>query len=337
MVESWELAISHAQGEFVTVIGDDDAVVAEVLDRVDLLLNSYEAVAWFKTAYWWSSFTKACNALWFTASEYEQAYAGKESLEYLLRTFGNFLFYPSFYNSFVRKHVIAKIRMSHGGKLYPAGAIAPDVYSSLDVMATVDNYCLISSPFSLGGISRFSGGSGVKREEQRYLKERGAKELYELYMDNRFPYHSHERLGLLSDYLLFLSKADTLHGDALTKCMVGSFVSKNKEQLPRWVVRELMANFELNSAEVVTDDDGGFGGYLPAHKTVQVDCKHYGITDICKAAEVYGQLLKGLPLVCIEPKVVRNKYWYGAMIRKIPVLGKIWAELRNLMKKEQRS
>lgn len=328
MADNWDLAMSMARGEFVTVLGDDDAVVAEVLDRIEVILRSCEVVTWFRTPYFWPKRKAPSNVLVYTTSEYERVFNGSMSLEYVLRTFCNYQFYPSFYNSFISKSTIAKIRLRHAGKLYPSGVLSPDVYSVLDVLATVDKYCLISTPFSLSGISRCSNGGGNRRELKRFIHEYGAKKVHALYSDDRLPRYQHISLGLLSDYLLFIAEEGCSCCEALIKSLVGNYVAKSKGQLPRWVVRELLSHFKVEMADVVVDETDGIGSYLPAHRGVLVDGKKYGITDACKAAAVYGQLMNGMLFVPMKTKTPRNRYWYGAKIRRIPILGRMWARYR---------
>jgi len=51
--DSWEFALSHATGDFVTLLGDDDGVVATLFERIDSVIGEHgeRAVAWGEAWY----------------------------------------------------------------------------------------------------------------------------------------------------------------------------------------------------------------------------------------------------------------------------------------------
>ena len=51
--DSWEFALSHATGDHVTLLGDDDGVVATLFERIDAVIGEYgeRAVAWGEAWY----------------------------------------------------------------------------------------------------------------------------------------------------------------------------------------------------------------------------------------------------------------------------------------------
>src|SRR3954447_12576532 len=57
MSSNWELAVAHAAGEYVTVLGDDDGLLPHALNLLDRLLRELKApvMRWDAAFYLWPS------------------------------------------------------------------------------------------------------------------------------------------------------------------------------------------------------------------------------------------------------------------------------------------
>jgi glycosyltransferase involved in cell wall biosynthesis len=63
--DNWDLALSHATGEYVTVLGDDDGLLRHALLEADRLINLFGGIKvlhWDWVKYTWPNLTNAvCN------------------------------------------------------------------------------------------------------------------------------------------------------------------------------------------------------------------------------------------------------------------------------------
>ena len=57
MSDNWELGLSHATGEYITILGDDDALMPDALEICLKLINLFRIslVSWDRYFYWWPS------------------------------------------------------------------------------------------------------------------------------------------------------------------------------------------------------------------------------------------------------------------------------------------
>src|SRR5438874_9674701 len=64
MSDNWELAVSHARGEFVTVVGDDDALLRHALSEADRLIRAYKTplLQWAWAYYKWPDYAHQADA-----------------------------------------------------------------------------------------------------------------------------------------------------------------------------------------------------------------------------------------------------------------------------------
>jgi len=162
MSDNWELGLSHATGEYITVLGDDDALMPDCLEICLNLLNEYDVqtVAWSRgTVYWWP------NAIvpWHRNKLYvrlQQQVALQFQAKQKLKQFYNFeVSYdelPMLYNAFIHRSLIEKIKSVHGK--YFMSSI-PDVYSGVINAYYLDNYLYSFRPLSVAGNSGHSTGT----------------------------------------------------------------------------------------------------------------------------------------------------------------------------------
>lgn len=162
MSDNWELGLSHATGEYITVLGDDDALMPDCLEICLNLLNKYDVqtLAWSRrTVYWWQ------NAIvpWQRNKLYvqlQQQVALQFQAKQKLKQFYNFeVSYdelPMLYNAFIQRSLIEKIKSVHGK--YFMSSI-PDVYSGVINAYYLDNYLYSFRPLSVAGNSGHSTGT----------------------------------------------------------------------------------------------------------------------------------------------------------------------------------
>lgn len=172
MSANWEFALSHARGEYVTVLGDDDGLLPHALTHLDGLIREHapRAVRWDTAFYTWPSVIIAGHGdylrvplgralAWRDGAELVRAVAdGRESYEEL----------PMVYNSAVRRDVLDEIRARAGAVF--AHAI-PDVYSGF-ATACGGRFLATTLPMGVRGVSGASNGVATLHAPGRTNVER---------------------------------------------------------------------------------------------------------------------------------------------------------------------
>jgi Glycosyl transferase family 2 len=159
MSASWELALSHARGEYVTVLGDDDGLFSYALCELDGLLKAHrvEAVRWDAAMYLWPTVRIAEEAhflsiplgreLWVVDALRAIAAVGRFEACYTTL--------PTVYNAVVHRRLIAALR-ERVGRVF--SNTQPDVYSGLAIAYVARKYLSVGAPMSVAGLSRKSNG-----------------------------------------------------------------------------------------------------------------------------------------------------------------------------------
>ena len=191
MSENWENGLRHCSGEYVTILGDDDALLPSTLAMAKRLVNASRATiiswalhwyGWPDTPNYWQAnrlyvrFGKN-EAGWQVSREILKAfYAGKVDHETL----------PMIYKSFVHRSCIQQV-IAERGRYFSPPEIAPDVASGILNLLHAERYVYSERPLAVRGTSgksygaawavRGASGSGERRND--YLREAG-KTLKEL-------------------------------------------------------------------------------------------------------------------------------------------------------------
>lgn len=162
MKENWERAVGAATGDYLTIIGDDDGILAAACSEAAEVLEKYpvDVLTWRPAAYFWpgSAITALQNRL--------QAWVPKVSgfelqdprtLLYLAYHFrDNHYTMPMMLHSFVGRRLVDRVIKSLGSYFSSA---APDIASAV-ADAWFGESCILSHrPLSISGISHHSTGS----------------------------------------------------------------------------------------------------------------------------------------------------------------------------------
>lgn len=162
MKENWERAVAAATGDYLTIIGDDDAILPDACREASEVLDRYplDVLTWRPAAYFWpeSAVTVLQNRL--------QAYLPKGSgfelqeprtLLYLAYHFRDHHYtMPMMLHSFVGRPLVERVCRGLGSYFSTA---APDIASGV-ADAWFGESCILSyRPLSISGISHHSTGS----------------------------------------------------------------------------------------------------------------------------------------------------------------------------------
>lgn len=164
MADNWEYAVSHVSADYVTVLGDDDALLPNSIQDLASLVekHNYPIVTWSKVEYCWPNHIHHDLRGFISIPLRNKLVAVNSSLA-LKHMYKFLLGYnrgPCIYNSLVSMNCIERV-IDRDGKLFQAAC--PDVYSSLALASVSDCYLFSTRPFSINGASAHSGGaSGVR-------------------------------------------------------------------------------------------------------------------------------------------------------------------------------
>jgi glycosyltransferase involved in cell wall biosynthesis len=162
MSDNWELGLSKATGEYVFVLGDDDALMPDGLEVCLNLINKYNVkiISWFRSQYWWPNAVVPWNRnrLFLNLSHMAYVWNTKDILQKFYQQEAMFEHLPMLYNSFVNKSVISQIKSVYGK--YFMSAI-PDAYSGIVNAYFSDTYLYSFRNLSLAGLSRHSTGTST--------------------------------------------------------------------------------------------------------------------------------------------------------------------------------
>ncbi len=161
MVENWELALGHARGEFVTVIGDDDGIVPGAFELADALIDEHRPrlLTWRPVTYYWPSYfnpSLAGRAIYrYDIAAGNIRFCSDYALRCLYRFKWHYSDMPMIYNSFIRRDLVESIRAERGRYFF---LNSPDVTSGVVNASHCDEFLWCNYPLSITGISKNSTG-----------------------------------------------------------------------------------------------------------------------------------------------------------------------------------
>lgn len=191
MTDNWEAALGHASGEYVTFIGDDDALMPYACaTAVDILSGrNIDLLSWHAYSYHWPDYYHPAfrNRL-LAEIDLTSSATRVSSRRELARIFGfqaHYAHLPMIYNSFVRRSVIDRMRATAGR--YFIG-LSPDVASGIANAALTDSFVRLSRPLGMAGFSRHSTGHALFFETTDLLETpRGARDFGAIDGDPELP------------------------------------------------------------------------------------------------------------------------------------------------------
>ncbi len=163
MSENWEFAVSKANGLFISIIGDDDAVLPFFVSRIIALNLRYkpEIIFWNEHIYIWPNKENASRIEYLSPKKKDMPYRVKGKIQKVLQTGGLGLrSIPMIYHSAVARTLLDKI-IDNSGKLFPVAQ--PDVYNGFTMSANNPKIIKSGEALSISGWSP-SSNSGAMRE-----------------------------------------------------------------------------------------------------------------------------------------------------------------------------
>jgi len=172
MSENWEFAVSKAEGLFVSIIGDDDAVMPFFVSRVIELHEKFEpeVIFWREHVYVWPDGKKKGRIDYFSPKSKDTIYEVKDKIKMVLQMGGSGLrSIPMIYHSAIKRTLLDKICKDSYG-IFPAAQ--PDVFNGFMVAANNPSVIISGEALSISGWSPTSNsGSMRKKYNSVELKE----------------------------------------------------------------------------------------------------------------------------------------------------------------------
>ncbi len=159
MSHNWELALSHAAGEYVTILGDDDALLSHALRELDRLIRrtGTRVVRWSAAFYLWPTVALEgeANFLAIPLSRELRSVDAVPTMAAVASFRDCYTALPMIYNSVIHRDLIAELR-GRTGKVFANNC--PDVYSGFAFAYLAGNYVSVDVPMTVAGLSGNSTG-----------------------------------------------------------------------------------------------------------------------------------------------------------------------------------
>ncbi len=171
MSDNWELAVSKASGEFVTVMGDDDGLLFHALQCADRLLQELrlKVLRWEWVYYYWPDVRRLpANLLRMPLGRENLILDSRQALLDVSRFRAWHRILPMLYNSFVHRDLIAELR-NRTGRVF--SDICPDIFSGFAFAYLTPQFASVGTPLGIAGlgarsngVAHLEAGSSIARE-----------------------------------------------------------------------------------------------------------------------------------------------------------------------------
>ncbi len=165
-VENFSLGISKCDGEYVTIIGDDDGITPFIIDIADWAnKNGIEAITpSLPIIYNWpgSGVNSENGNGRLTISDFSSSAKfydpTKEVIKLLKNGCQNYLSYnlAKAYHGMIKRHVLYEIKNKTGHFI---GGLSPDIYISVAASLLIKKVLIIDYPLTISGICKKSGSA----------------------------------------------------------------------------------------------------------------------------------------------------------------------------------
>lgn len=195
MSENWEYALSHVDRGWVTVLGDDDAILPGTLRNVNEIIKKTgtSAICSNGCSYQWPGFNGSnYGGLSISLRKGYEIRESGQMLQQVLDGTRHYIELPMLYNGgFVSFDLINQVKLVTE-RLFMS--MTPDVYSAIVFSLLTDSYVYSHEPLAINGASLHSGGTaGFERDKQKRSYDPAEK----FWSEKNIPFH--EELPLLEN------------------------------------------------------------------------------------------------------------------------------------------
>lgn len=179
MTESWEFALSHARGEWLTILCDDSVLSPSLLQEVLTVARETgtKVITWTSALYFHPSWPKAAERHRLSFAPFSGEQCVFESAGELQNLYGGLSLSassPSLYKGFCHRGILERIRAKGQSLFVP---FCPDYSSCAALLFQVKTFGFISKPMTIFGSAKESIGASCESNRgeafQNFLAEFG--------------------------------------------------------------------------------------------------------------------------------------------------------------------
>lgn len=198
MAGHYEFAINEAMGEWVTLLGADDAVMPYIFDRLDHYIAKFpkiEIISSARALYFWSGCEDIYgnNVLDYQSRQKTALRSTKRDLMSALEGRLSCLDMPQIYTTtMIKRSLYKEIKIKSGGCFYHS--IIPDIYSAVALCLSRDRYLRVDEPLFWVGTSNksMSRSDRIYREAEQFNQDYfSAYPCVPLSVSDQIPYAIH--------------------------------------------------------------------------------------------------------------------------------------------------
>nr|WP_208679052.1 glycosyltransferase family 2 protein [Synechococcus elongatus]QFZ91306.1 glycosyltransferase family 2 protein [Synechococcus elongatus PCC 11802] len=172
MSENFEFALKQIDSGWVTLLGDDDALVPGALSRVATIINETNTRAIRSngaTFVWPSLIDSSFGRLSFSLKRGYTKVKSKKILLEVLRGNTSYTKLPVLYNGgFIESSLLVEAKKLSMGQLIHS--VIPDVYSGILFSLIIDSYIYCHEPLAINGASRHSNGAAWASNKEDFSR-----------------------------------------------------------------------------------------------------------------------------------------------------------------------
>lgn len=169
MAANWDKAVARATGEYVLVVGDDDALYPTCLESADRLIRAgdLDALRWGQSIFRWPHESNLGKGL--ADFPGERGYQDHLDLPLVVahEVMAGRVYYgmlPTVYTGCVRRELLGEVRVRCGGRLFPTRF--PDLWSGMAVCALAKRVGFLHACLAVSGSSADSTGARLFSPEE---------------------------------------------------------------------------------------------------------------------------------------------------------------------------
>jgi glycosyltransferase involved in cell wall biosynthesis len=160
MADNWELGLSKTTGDYIFILGDDDALMPDALEIASQLINrdNYLIISWLRYFYAWDTSIVPWlrNHLGVNLDRCAEVRNSRQFLHDFYRGKVEYEQLPMMYNSFVHRSIIDRVKSIHGRYF---DTHCPDAFSGIANAYFSDSYLYSYRALSITGTSGHSNGA----------------------------------------------------------------------------------------------------------------------------------------------------------------------------------
>jgi glycosyltransferase involved in cell wall biosynthesis len=332
MSENWEFALDHIQDGYVMVLGDDDALMPDCLNKVNtiLLKNKVDAIAAQSHHYGWpnSLDNKTRDTINIKQDYHYKITSTKKGLKDVEHNF-NYSMLPTIYRGFIDVNIIKAIKIKYGSFFL---STSPDVYSCVVIASEIKNYIFSYYPFTISGTSGKSIGAS------HFIKDGNNAIAINFKLENKISFHK-KFLECINMTIVIAECFYQVHDrnknfpllsmkkiiwSALKENAVNSTqdsynnVKKTIEKIAgingeKTFFHEIVDQFPYAGEKELHRE---ISGHNPEYNFIEVDAKPIGIANIYQVSLLINQIVKGSPVRSQFPpiEIPLKAYFYKGIV-----------------------